>query len=136
MGAFSTYSRSKTSDNLLRGTTFASPGQVYLALFTSDPGAAGTGTEAAFTGYARQSCGATPASAFSAVDTNGTTQNQNSVTFPAVGGSVSVTVVSWALFDAVTGGNMLLYGALTTSKTLDPADVASFAPNALRITFN
>ena len=56
--------------------------------------------------------------------------------FPAVGGSSSVTISHWAIFDAATLGNMLFYGPLTASKTLDPTDVPSFPANALKITFD
>lgn len=136
MSAMSNYLETNLSNLTLRGTAFASPGQVYLALFTTDPGEAGSGTEAAYSGYSRVSCGATPASAFSAPDSNGMSQNQNVVTFPAVGGASTVTVTHWALFDAITTGNMLLYGALTTPKTLDPSDVPSFPVNSLKVTWN
>lgn len=136
MGAFSNYAEGKVADALLRGVSLTSPGQVYIALFTGDPTEAGTGPETAYTNYARQSCGATPASAFSALDGNGTTKNTATLTFPAVGGASSVTVTHWALFDAASVGNMLLYGALTAQKTLDPTDVPSFPANALQITFD
>ena len=40
--------------NVLRGTTFAAPTKVYLALFLNDPGETGAqGTEISYAGYAR-----------------------------------------------------------------------------------
>jgi hypothetical protein len=136
MGAFSATSVSNVANVILRGTAYTSPGQVYLALFTADPTRAGTGPETTYSGYARVTCGATPSSAFTAVDGTGMTQNGNTVTFPAVGGVSTIVITHWALFDALTGGNMLLFGPLTASKSLDPTDVPSFPANALKITFS
>ena len=135
-GALSNYLEGKFADCALRGVSLTSPGEVFLALFTSDPGEAGGGSEASYSGYTRVSCGSTPSSAFTAIDSNGMTQNGNTIVFPAVGGSSSVTISHWAIFAAATLGNMLFYGPLTASKTLDPTDVPSFPANALKITFD
>lgn len=135
-GALSNYTEGKMANVLLRGTAYTTPGEIFLSLFTSNPGEDGSGTESSYSGYARKSCGVTPASAFSAVDVTGMTQNANTVVFPAVGGVSSVTVTHWALFDALTIGNMLLYGPLAANKTLDPTDVPSFPANALKVTFD
>jgi hypothetical protein len=135
-GALSNYAEGAIAHLLLRGTAFTSPGVVYLALFTSDPGEAGSGSETTYTNYTRVSCGATPSAAFTAIDSTGMTQNANTIVFPAVGGVSSVTITHWALFDALTTGNMLLFGPLTASKTLDPTDVPSFPANSLKITFD
>lgn len=136
MSAFSNYLEGKIADVTLRGTAYTSPGQVYLALFTSDPTDAGSGTETTYTNYTRITCGATPSSAFTAVDSNGMTQNGATITFPAVGGASPVVITHWGLFDASTGGNLLYHGAMTASKTLDPSDVPSFPSGSLKITFD
>lgn len=132
MGALSTYAQGKICDQMLRGNTWTTPASLYLALFTSDPTVAGTGSETTYSGYARQSCGASP---FTAIDGTGTTQNNNTIVFPAVG-SGSVTIGWWALYDAATVGNMLLFGPLSASKTLNATDVPSFPANALKVTFS
>jgi hypothetical protein len=139
MSAFSNFAEGKIVDHFLRGTSYASPGQIYLALFTGDPTEAGTGPEcnqSNYPNYARVTTGATPSSAWTEIDANGMTQNSGTLTFPAVGGATPVTITHWALFDALTTGNMLFYGAMAAAKTLDPADVASFPPNTLKITIN
>lgn len=135
MSSMSTYLKGKLAEEVLRGVNYTTPGEIYLALYTSNPGVGNTGAEAAYTGYARVSCGATPSSAFTALS-GATSQNSNTITFPAVGGATSVTVTHWALFDASSGGNLLLFGALTASKTLDPTDVPSFPAGALQLTWN
>ena len=39
--------------NLFRGISITAPQKVYMALFLSNPGESGTGTEANYTGYSR-----------------------------------------------------------------------------------
>ena len=134
MGALSTYAQGQINNTLLRATNWTAAATVYLALFVSDPTpAAVLANETTYTGYARQSCGASP---FTAIDGTGTTQNSNTIVFPAVGGSTSVTIGFWAIFDALTNGNMLLSGPLTASKTLNPTDVPSFPAASLKVTYS
>ena len=50
--------------------------------------------------------------------------NENgAITFPAPTASWGV-VTGTGIFDAATGGNMLFYGALTISKTINNGDAA------------
>jgi hypothetical protein len=131
MAALSNYLEEKIVDHFLRNNPATSPTTVYLALFTSDPGEDGNGTEAVYANYARQS------SVWTSLDGNGQTKNSSIVTFPANGNaSASETISHGALFDALTGGNMLLYGALATSKTLAVGDILSFSENALTLTLD
>ena len=126
MGAFSNYLEEKIVEHFLRNNAISPPATVYVGLFESDPGEAAAGTETAFTGYARQS------SAWTALDVNGQTKNTGALTFPANGNaSASVTITHIALFDAATAGNRLFYASLSSSKTLSPGDVLSFAANAI-----
>lgn len=126
MGAFSNYLEAKIVDHFLRNAAVPPPATVYVALFESDPGEADGGTEAAYTGYARQ------ASTWTALDANGQTKNVSALTFPANGNAAGASIVTHlALYDAATGGNRLFYATLATSKTLDPSDVLSFATGAI-----
>ena len=102
--------------NWFRGTTFpAVPGTMYLALFTTAPvnGVDGAAVEVSGGSYARKSftpnttnfgapSGAAPATAVLGA-------NQVFVTPTGSWG----TVVGWAIYDAVTAGNMLAYGAFS-----------------------
>lgn len=106
----STYLQNALLSEVLRNTDYVPPTTVYLALYTSDPTIADVGTEADFTGYARQSI------AFNAL-AGGTTANTSDVAFPAcTSGSNAITHVG--LRDAVTAGNLLFSGVLTTSQTV------------------
>jgi hypothetical protein len=127
MAAMSNYLENAIVNAVLRNTSYTSPTTVYVALFTSDPTDAGTGTEVSGGSYARK------AITFGA-PSNGVTSNSATVTFDQATGSWG-TVTYMALYDASTSGNMLIYGALTTSKTITTGDVFSFAISALSVTF-
>jgi len=61
--------------------------------------------------------------------TSGTTSNNGSVTFPVPTANWG-TITSFGIFDAATGGNLLIYGTLTTSKTVNNGDAAPTFPAA------
>jgi hypothetical protein len=89
------------------------PSSLWLALFTEAPSAAGGGTEAAFTGYARVEL----AGEDWAAPAGGAVANAESIEFP-VAGSGPTIVTHWGLFTAATGGDLLEFGALTDSATI------------------
>lgn len=128
---------SSLSAAVLRGGTYTG-GLLYCALFTVTPTSAGGGTEASYTGYARQPfrTGAQlNTDQFTVNNGSGMAQNSQVLTFPANAGT-SQTVVGMAIFDAVTGGNMLMFSALSASKSIDPADVPSFPAGSIQITWS
>lgn len=116
---------------------------VYIGLFTATPSDSGGGTEVSGGSYARvavastlanwagtQSSGSTTAS----TGTSAQTSNNNTITFPAPTGNWG-TVTSMGIFDSLTGGNLLYWVALTTSKTVNNGDAApNFPAAALTIT--
>lgn len=120
MSDLSNYAENALVNHLLRNTALTSPTTVYLALFTAVTDAeAGTGTELAVSGYARQ------AVAFDA-PSNGATQNSAIEDFGPLTGSGTVTHA--ALFDAVSGGNAIsVIKALAASKTFASGDTIRFA---------
>lgn len=112
--------------------------RLWVALFTATPSDAGGGTEATYTGYARQPfrTGAqTDDVQFTAPDGTGTATNVQVITFPANTGS-SQTVTSWGVFNAVTAGTMLFWGPLNASKSIDPSDVPSFPAGSFNLTWD
>jgi len=101
-------------EHFLRGNAQASPATIYAALFTVAPGEAGGGTEVTGGSYARQTI------AFG-VAAGGVVSNTGLVTFgPATAGWG--TVVSIALMDALTAGNMLYYKTLSASRLININD--------------
>ena len=107
-----------------------SPATVYVGLFTVAPTNPGdAGTEVSTGGgslYART------AVTFGA-PVNGVASNSAPVTFPTAGASWT-TVVAAGIFDMASGGTLLYYGTLGSSKTIDPGDTASFAVGQLSVT--
>lgn len=150
MAAMSDYLENKLIDFLFRaqalgitGATAAAgtgPSALYVGLYTANPTDTAGGTEVSGGSYARvlvtSALGAwdnTQAASSTAVSsgTGGTTRNQSAITFPAPTANWG-TVTGMALFDAASGGNMLIWSALNVSKTVNNGDAApSFAANAL-----
>jgi hypothetical protein len=127
MSAISNYLENALINATLRNTTFTSPTTVYAALFTSDPTEAGTGTECTGSGYARKSI------TFAAPSNGVTTNSAAAVEFDQATGAWG-TITHFAIFDALTTGNMLYYGALTASKTIASGDVFKFATSSVSVT--
>lgn len=126
MAAMSNYLENALINATLRNTSYTSPSTVYVALFTSDPTDAGTGTEVSGGSYARQ------AATFGS-PSNGASSISSAIEFPQATGSWG-TVTHFGIYDALTTGNLLYHGALTASKTIDTGDVFKFATSALSVT--
>ena len=126
MAEFSNYLENALINAVLRNTAYTSPTTVYVALFISDPTDADTGTEVSGGSYARQSV------TFSA-PSNGVTQNSADITFPTCTASWG-TVTHLGLYDASTGGNLLFFSDLDTSKTIDTGDVFKITTGNLTVT--
>lgn len=134
MAAFSDYLENKLVNTTLRGENFTAPTTVYLALFTSDPTDADTGSELADSAYIRQDMAKGEAvSTGWAAPSNGVTSNAKLIQFPPIADG-TVVITHYALYDAQGGGNMLYHSALTTSKTMEISDVVSFDIGALTVT--
>jgi hypothetical protein len=126
MAAMSNYLENALINATLRNTTFTSPATVYAGLFTSDPTDAGSGTEVSGGSYARK------AMTFGA-PSNGASVNSSAVEFDQATANWG-TITHFAIFDALTTGNMLYHGALTASKTIETGDVFKFATSSVSVT--
>lgn len=143
MSKASDYLENKLTDLILRGAAFTAPVTIYVSLHTADPLDAASGTEVSGGSYARvaitanttnwsgtQSAGSTVASS----GTGGASSNNGAITFPSPTASWG-TVTHFGIWDAATTGNLLVHGALGTSKTINNGDAApSFAAAALAVT--
>jgi hypothetical protein len=137
----SDYLENRVIDHLFRSATWAKPTTIFVALFTAAPSDAGGGTEVTGGGYARV--------ALNPLDTNwtatqggtaggstgssGQTTNAVAINFPAP--TANWGVIGWfALFDAATGGNLIIWDALLAARTVLSGDPApSFPVGALQI---
>ena len=128
MAEMSNYLENALVNATLRNTSYTSPATVYVALYTTDPTDADTGTEVSGNGYARQSV------TFSA-PSNGATSNSSAVEFPQATGSWG-TVAYIGLRDASSSGNLLYHTALDASKTIATGDVFRIAIGSLTVTLS
>lgn len=132
MSAKSDYLENKVLDLVLGGNSFTPPSTVYVALYTAAPNDAGGGTEVSGSGYVRKDVANNSTNWPNA--SNGTKSNGVAIEFATASGGDWGTVTHFALFDAASAGNMLYYGALTSSKTVNNGDQARFATGALTVT--
>lgn len=128
MAGASDYLENKLVDHMLGKASFTMPTTVYVALFTAAPTDAGGGTEVSGNAYARQAVTSVMASASSGQSTNG-----SDVLFPTATGSWG-TVVAAGLFDASSGGNLLAWNTLTTSRAVGANDRVRFNAGTLVVT--
>jgi hypothetical protein len=112
--SFSNFLENKVLGHVFGATPYTAPATLYVGLFTSSPGETGSGTEVSGGSYARQTIAFTV--------TGSQASNTAAVEFPTATASWG-TVTFAAIYDALSGGNLLAYGALTTSKTIDNGDV-------------
>jgi len=126
MSAMSDYLENEILDHILGTGAYTMPTTVYVGLSTGSFNDDNSGTELSGSGYARQ------AIAFNAAS-SGTADNSGAVDFPAATGSWG-TVSHFGLFDASTGGNLLIHGALTASKAVDTGDILRIAAGDMDIT--
>jgi len=111
--------------NTLRNVSLA-VANVYVALFTTLPGEDSTGgVEVSGGSYARQ------AVTFDA-PAAGSMANSADVVFPQATANWG-TVLGFGLYDAVSGGNMLYFNNLTTSKQIDSGDQMKFPAGAISV---
>ena len=126
MSEMSNYLENALINATLRNTSYTSPTTVYLALYTTDPTDADTGTECSGTSYARQSI------TFGA-PSNGVSTNSAAIEFPQAGGSWG-TITNIGIRDASTAGNLLYHTPLDASKTIATGDVFRVAIGSLSVT--
>jgi hypothetical protein len=110
----------------LRNTSYTSPSVVYLALYTTDPTDADTGTEVSGGSYARQSI------TFGA-PSNGVSTNSAAIEFPQAGASWG-TITHIGIRDALTAGNLLYHTPLDVSKAISTGDIFRIAIGSLSVT--
>ena len=110
-------------------TSVTRPTAWYLALFTSNPAEDASGTEVSTSGtaYARQSASFTVS--------GNTASNSAAIEFPTATASYG-TVSHVGVFTASSGGDLIAYAALSTSKAIDTGDVFRVPSGDLDITLD
>ena len=135
MSAMSDYLEVEIRKHIFRTGSFTKPTVLAVGLFTTNPTDAGGGTEVTGGSYARVQRDPLDANWTGASSTDGLTDNAAALTFPGPSASWGV-ITGFGIFDATTTGNLLIWGALSTPKTVNNGDPApAFAIGALDITF-
>ena len=128
MGSFSDYLEDKILNHTFGKTSYTPP-TIYVALSTADPLDDASGlAEPTGDAYARVQTSASDWNAAS----DGTLDNANNIIFPQATGNWG-TITYFALFDAATGGDMLVHGALSQPQTIDSGNTVKFAAGDLDI---
>ena len=125
MSEMSNYLENALINVTLRNTAFTAV-TPYLALYTTDPTDADTGTEISGGSYARQ------AITFNA-PSNGIAINAFDITFP-VATTAWGTISYIGIRDAVTGGNLLYHSPLDVSKVIAIGNVFRLTAGNLSVT--
>jgi hypothetical protein len=134
MSSFGNYLENELLDHVWGAAAYTAPATLYLALSTADPLDDGSGlNEPAGGSYARLAV-ANNLTNWPAA-TGGSKSNGVDMTFVTATASWGV-ISHMAIFDAVTGGNMLAHAALTSSKTIDNGDTVIFEAGNLTITLD
>lgn len=126
MSKMSDYLEAALLNAVFRNTSYTSPTNVYLALYTAAPSDSGGGTECTGGSYARQ------AITFGA-PSSGVITNSSGMSFTAM---PAATVVAFGIFDAVSSGNLLMWNTLTTSVTVISGITLQVAAGDLTVTFD
>jgi hypothetical protein len=115
----------------LRGSTTA--GNLSVALFTADPGEAGSATnECTYTGYARETVARTSGGWTIAGDT---CSNTAAVTFgECTAGSETATHFAICKSDTESTNDLILYAALDSSLAISSGIIPEFIAGAIDVT--
>lgn len=113
-------------DQWFRGQAVTIPGTLYVGLFKADPGEAGSLAQEVTGGsYARVAVTSNATNWTAGADAGSAkrTSNGAAITWPSPTADWG-TVTHWAILDAATlgAGNVLVYGALGTARTILSGD--------------
>lgn len=136
MSAASNYLETQLFNLIFRGTAFTPPAKTWIALHTADPtetGSAGEVSTATWPSYLRQDAakGGAQADAWT-VPSDGAGKNALQLLYAMYDGAAPLTVTHFSVWDGQTGGNMLVYAPLASSRTINNGDV--FVIDAQKLT--
>lgn len=129
-GNLTLYSENELLEHITGKSAYTKPTNTYLGLFLVAPDDDGDGgTEVSASGaYARQQI-----SWGTAVD--GAISNNAAIRFPASGNASANwgTILAVGIFDALTAGNLLWYGTLASSVTINSGDSWTLTTGAVTL---
>jgi len=133
-GSFTDYLENKVLNHIFGVTAFSAPASLYVGLSTSTIADAGTGiTEPSGNSYARVAV--TNNGTSWTTSTTGVISNKNILSFPEATGSWGTVTYSF-VSDSLSGGNILFYGSLNTSKAVTAGDTVTIKAGDLSVTLD
>ena len=133
--SFTDFLENEILDHVLGGADYTRPASVYVGLSTTTPNDDATNITEPPGGNAYARVTLTNNATSWPAATGGLKENGVNVTFPTATGSWG-TVTHFFIADAPSGGNVLMIGALTTSKTIDNGDTAQFSVGDIDVTLD
>lgn len=131
MSSFTDYTENLALTYLFTTGSATRPTAWYVGLFTAAPSDTGGGTEVSGSAYARVVTGT-----ISGSGTATTFTNAAAIEFAAASGGNWGTI-GWAgIFTASTGGTLLAWAPLTTSKAINDGDIFRIPASSLSITLS
>tara|TARA_R110002167_G_C12702170_1_gene653693 strand:- start:6835 stop:7215 length:381 start_codon:yes stop_codon:yes gene_type:complete len=125
--SFTNYTETEVLEWLFTAGSVTRPSAWYVGLFTSAPSDPGGGTELSGSNYAREAVVFTVS--------GDTASNNANIEFNAATGSWG-TITYAAIFDALSGGNMIAYAALSASKEIGTGDILRIPTGDLDVTLD
>lgn len=133
MANFTDYLEQLVLEHLLGTSSWTKPTALYVGLFTTVPADDGTGgVEVSGGSYARVQRDPSDSN-WTDLGSGGARENAAVITFPTATANWG-TVVGFGIWDASSGGNLLLFNTVATSKPVNTGDTASIAAGALDVT--
>ena len=129
MGSISNFLELELLDHVFQVAAYTPP-TIYIALSTADPTDDASGiAEPVANGYARKAHATWNAAATRAITNNGV------ITFAQASGAWG-TITHYAIYDALSAGNMLAHGSLATGKAVVTGNTPSIANVEISVTFS
>jgi hypothetical protein len=133
MSAFSNYLEDQIT-GWIAGTSMTAPTATFVQLYNGDPTDTGSGgTAITIDSPARTSVASGSGSWTRGTGGAGTITNATAITITS-SATATASATHFAVFDASATGNLLFFGALTTSKTIASGDEVKFNASALTLT--
>lgn len=127
MGTISDYLELEWLDHVFENGAFSVPTNIYIALSTADPTDDASGiAEPVGNNYARKVLNTWNAAAARAITNNGI------ITFNQASGPWG-TVTHYAIYDAITAGNMLAHGSLSVAKVIVDGNTPTIADTEISV---
>lgn len=136
MSALSDFAENKLLDHVLGTTSFTKPAKVYVGLHTQSPNeSASAATEVGGSAGDSTTGGYSRIEATFGAASNGSASNNANITF-ATATSTYGTISHIGIYDSSTPGqgNLLLHGALDSSKTIETGDTFQISTGNLTVT--